>query len=187
MLLLGLVGSDLTGALLLALGGILGVLVGGRMNRSRERWRWQMDARLRVYTSFLRSLNEFRDAGEAYDRFCTQRLPFDELEVKWEDVARAITRLHYTFDELDLLGSVAVRKAADDLDSIAADVDLSDGPDDFQARWEKDSSAHSGHSWEVIDLFEVYVVAVRRELAFDRWRFWRREAWPKESEPSQPA
>ena len=105
------VGDTTTGttALIAVLAGLVGVILGGWMARSRERWRWRADNRRDAYLEMLRAVNDVNEAFDGLRSAHDEGRPGDELGSRATAALEAGRRLDEARAAVQILGSRTMR------------------------------------------------------------------------------
>jgi hypothetical protein len=167
------VDSQLATALL---AGLVGVIVGGWMNRSTERWRWRRDARRAAYTDLLIAIG---DLGEAADQL------LDAIRHEWPQhllptapARQAAIATRRAVVLVEMLGSPTMIRLSEDPDLYALEAQINvDDPKDFVRLWQGDGAAKPGNGSKLLSAEYRIRDRAHRELAplpiHERWRHWR--------------
>jgi hypothetical protein len=154
-------------ATLYAIGGALaGVILGGLLDRGRERWRWRMDARRQAYSALVRAASRFVDLATEYFWSCKDHQSYsrdESAEIMW-DLEDLIAELHGLVVDVELVGSRAMAQLAEKLDSIVWTMErvLRDEDEVIVETWGEMPRSARG---DPVDVLEVLIDEARWELA----------------------
>jgi hypothetical protein len=162
--------STLLSAILLLVGGFLGVLLGGFLDRRRARWQWKMDARQRAYLGLLRAIEDLQRAGGGYwVALVSAGVSDSEVASSRSELDRRADQLLIAVREVRIVGSPEMVKRADDAGRVGWEVKAAQVDEEFPERWSPKGQKH-GFQQTLLVLAEVVEFLAREELLLLSWR-----------------
>jgi hypothetical protein len=158
--------STLLSAVLLLVGGFLGVLLGGLLDTRRARWRWKMDARERAYLGFLRAIEDLSRSGADYwVALVSAGVSESEVASAQGELDQRAEELLLTVREVRILGSPRMVKRANEAQTLGRKVIFAALEHDvFPEQWNPEGEK-AGMQQTCLLLAEVVEFLAREELA----------------------